>query len=292
MSEEIIKNEVLTPDEISDILANIELAQDDLEADQQDAEDERLQFEFDCDDLKENSEAKVTEQVQEPEPESEPESEPKTKSKRFNFWEYTPEELAEKKRLYAIKRKEDSNKIQARAFNQNAITLTDRMTETDMRELVTAASQKSRNLANHYKTYVNKRFGWALMTLIPGKIRRCFRKYPQVFKQAPGFFYTSDSEELADKTFFIQPIMPYYFEQGTEMEEYAKVDPQYTFGIDANILSYFRLQKKLSQQEVSIATTIRLKKISTYFDVLKHNPFWFDALYIKRTGTSLLNEKL
>lgn len=205
---------------------------------------------------------------------------------RPDFYNLSPAEHGERTRKYAAERRLLKTRLQRAAFDQSEIPLTKQLTPNDIRTLITILTKDKRDLMFKYEKYAHKRLTDLLRPLIPKSLRRAYTDYPQSVLSCPGFMYRVVTKDQK-YTFFTKPDIPYYFEQGTELEQLKGIYPPFITKIDQAIISYYQCREELFEKEVSIASRISKHVIHTYFDLLKFNVMWFNALYEHYTGKVL-----
>lgn len=178
-----------------------------------------------------------------------------------------------------LRNRERKTLIRREAFNQDLIPLSNPVDKAHLRLLVEVLTRKYTNDMNRYSGYVNKRLTKLLSPLIPHRLRLCRIAYPNAFKQHPGFLYRASKEYGQGLTFWATPDIPYYFEQGTEQGVIEGSDPSLLYAVDKAIAAFNEVREKRKEVEVKSASKLLRSRIKTYFDLLKLDPYWFEALY-------------
>lgn len=187
----------------------------------------------------------------------------------------------------AKERKQKKILITRAAVNQTDIMLGDPITQELLRALITELVKEHTVLINSLFEYINKRFNDLLRPLIPRALRECAKAFPQSVKWSKGFMYKASYDFGGGHYFWVTPNIPYYFTQGTEPEILKKAKPDFLFRIDKAIADYMHHTDIRAAKEVKYASAIVDKNIKTYYDLLKYNPFWFEALYKLVTNKNL-----
>lgn len=182
-----------------------------------------------------------------------------------------------KKKANALK--ENKLKIQRDAFNQNNINLSDKIEKYNIQLLISTLTKEHTRMVDKYSDYINKRLTTLLNPFIPRRLRVCKMLYPDSMRINPGFLYRASKEYGDGLTFWATPSIPYYFEQNTEQSILLKNKPEFLFSIDKAVCLYYTHLNARQEKEIKYASSIIKKNITTYFDLLKFNPFWFDTLY-------------
>ena len=182
----------------------------------------------------------------------------------------------EKRRLLAA----DKVRIQREAFNQSDINLSDEIGDDNIRLLISALVKENTVMMEKYEAFINRRLQKLLLPLVPLQLRKCSKAYPNSVRMSPGFLYRASKEYGDGRTFWASPEIPYYFKQGEEQKiALEQVEPFFFVSIDEAVKAYNRNAEKRTEREVKYASMIYKKKVKTYFDLLKYNPFWYETLY-------------
>lgn len=201
---------------------------------------------------------------------------------------YMPsDERAEKTQRMHRERVLLKTRIQRSAFDQSEIPLTQKLSKDDIKLLIDALTEKQVALVEHYALYITASVKTLLLQFIPGVLRRAYRQYPNSLKECPGFLYRT-KENYGNKIFFVKPQMPYFIEQGTEMDFIRSIEEAYNVAaIDKAVFNYHQARERLFTKETGIAAAIPRYGLKTYFDLLNHNVVWFSSFYLKKTGKPL-----
>lgn len=184
---------------------------------------------------------------------------------------------ANKKRVKKLK--EDRIQIQRDAFSQTLVPLSNAIDKEELKYLISELVQSHTVMIDKYENFINKRITILLNPLIPRRIRMCKIMYPQSVKHCPGFLYTASEEYGKGLSFWTMPDIPYYFEQNTEQRILAENKSDFLFAIDKAITNYHMHIEKRTKKELKYASTLVQKKVYSYFDLLRLNPFWFEIVY-------------
>lgn len=176
--------------------------------------------------------------------------------------------------------KEDRIRIQREAFSQTHINLSDPIGDDNIKLLISLLVREHERMVNKYSAYINKRLTALLNPFIPRRLRLCKKLYPDSIRISPGFLYTASKEYGAGLTYWAVPDIPYYLTQNTEQAILIENKPSFLVNIDQAIKFYYEHLKKQTDKELKYASIIYQKKVRTYFDLLKLNPFWYEILYI------------
>lgn len=188
--------------------------------------------------------------------------------------------------------KKDRLRIQREAFNQERIRLSDQIEKEHMPLLIAALTKEHTRMINKYSNFINNRLTSLLNPFIPRRLRNCRLLYPNSIRMSPGFMYTASKDYGNGLTFWATPLIPYYFEQNTEQKILLKNKSSSLYAIDKAVIFYHEHLKKRQEKELKYASIIIQKRVSSYYDLLKLNPFWFEILYNELENNELENNKL
>lgn len=203
---------------------------------------------------------------------------------RPDYYNLTPEQHGERTKAYAAERRLMKTRLHRAAFNQNEIELSEEIGNDLLKKLIVILTAEKREMLKKYEAYIEKRITDLLTPLIPRALRLAYSKYPQSVKANPGFIYKASEKYGKSKTYFVKPNLPYFFEQGTECETLHSSRPDLVERLDRTVLNYHLTKQELFEKEISIAARIQKHRLYTYFDLLKFNAMWFNALYEHLTG--------
>lgn len=181
--------------------------------------------------------------------------------------------------------KEDRLRIQRNAFEQKDIDLSSEIGNINIKLLLELLVRDHTRLIDKYTTYINTRISALISVYIPRKLRLCMKEYPGSIKRSEGFLYKASKDYGDGKLFWVNlDNVPYYFTQGTETVVLRKYyADSLLVPVDRAIISYHVHNEKRAEKEVKYASMIIRKKVRTYFDLLRFNPFWFELLYTHLT---------
>ena len=186
----------------------------------------------------------------------------------------------EKRRQRKLRRIE----IQREAMNSKVINIYDNVSKNELKMLITLLTKDYSDLMDKCKKYIDKRLTQLLRPYIPNMLKQCKGRYPDSMIEHPGFVYVASKEFGKNLLLWVNPDIPYYFAQGTEMELLREHESKFLFAIDKAVAQYDYNKKLLSEKEVKFA--VRLRSCNTFYDLVKINPFWYDILmqYIVKNG--------
>ena len=184
---------------------------------------------------------------------------------------------ANKKRAQSLR--EARIDIQRRAFDQTDLNLKDPLDRSKIKLLIDILVSDHTKMIDKYEQYINKRLTSLLNPLIPRKLRSCWNEFRDSIKACPGFLYRASEDYGNGLTFWATPDIPYYFRQNTEQDVLLKNNPDLLIKIDRTILLRQEHVNKRAEKELKYASMFIQRSVSSYFDLLKMNPFWFDTLY-------------
>lgn len=203
---------------------------------------------------------------------------------RPDYYNLTPEQHGERTKAYAAERHLMKTRLHRAAFDQTDVELSGSISNDLLKELIVILTAEKRALVKKYEDHIERRITNLLAPLIPKILRTTYNRHPQSVKSCPGFIYRSSEKYGKGRTYFVKPKLPYFFEQGTESDVLHASDPSLVSRLDETVLNYHLAKQELFEKEVSIAARIQKHRLYTYFDLLKFNVMWFNALYEHLTG--------
>lgn len=187
-------------------------------------------------------------------------------------------------RQKARERKRERIQIQRAAFDQSVMPLTNEIPKTELKELIGMLTQEHSRMVERCRSYIDRRLTTLLSPFIPRGLRVCAVKYPRSIKRSPGFLYVASQEYGEGKMLWVTPDIPDYLEQGTEQRMLREAKPEFTIMLDKAIVSLYSHRQKMLDKELKYAALFIRKRVKTYYDLLKLEPFWFELLYYSKTA--------
>jgi hypothetical protein len=175
--------------------------------------------------------------------------------------------------------KNERLRIQREAFSQELISLSDKIETPHIKLLIAALTKEHTRMINRYSSFINNRLTSLLNPFIPPRLKNCRLLYPDSIRMSPGFMYKASKEYGNGLTFWATPLIPYYFAQNTEQAILLKNKPTFLYSIDKAVGFYHWHLKQRQEKELRYASAVIQKGVSSYYDLLKFNPFWFEVLY-------------
>lgn len=179
----------------------------------------------------------------------------------------------------ASRLKEDRIRIQREAFRQTNIRLSESISREEIKTLISILVKEHTRMVDKYSEYINRRLTILLNPLIPRRLRLCKSLYPDSIRRSPGFLYKASKEYGNAQMFWAVPDIPYYFPQQSEQDVLKEAKPDFLINIDRAVGLYHEHLNKRKTKELKYASDIVRHNVLTYFDLLRLNPFWFEALY-------------
>lgn len=191
------------------------------------------------------------------------------------------ENLNKGKKERRVKLKEERIAIQREAFNQTFIDLSSEITPDNMKLLISELVAEHTKMIDRYRAFINKRLTVLLKPFIPRLLKLCKTKYPSSVRVSPGFLYQASKDFGDSLTFWASPDIPYFFEQNSETEILRTSKAYWLTRVDRCVVQFHYHSRTRADKELKYASMLYLKRVRTYFDLLKLNPFWFNKLYKK-----------
>lgn len=184
---------------------------------------------------------------------------------------------------WKLKKKQEKIKIRRMAFDQTVLPLGAEMTLEDKKLLIKLLTSHLHKMISRCDAYIHARTTKLLLPLVPREVKLAYEKWPWIFVSNPGFLYKTHEHSGPIQTFWINPKIPYYFQQGTEqqiLEEYdASLSVYLLDCLDRAVHKYYYYKDRLIKKEVQYARKLAYMRGRTYYHLLMLNPFWFNVLY-------------
>lgn len=197
------------------------------------------------------------------------------------------------RRAYKLNIQTRRNKIRSAAVLSD-IDLTELVSQNKLSEFIRYSTEAQTDRLMETKRKIHGAATTALRKAMPIDIRRIWKKYGEngtgLMLPSPGFHYKfkSNSARLdnLDLDFLIEPDVPRFFKQGTEVAMISEHATEYLTIIERHIeMYYFRLEKRY-KMEIELAS--KLFGVVSLYDLLNTDPILFDK-YIKSGIHSLTN---
>lgn len=175
----------------------------------------------------------------------------------------------------------ESLKIQRIAMSQNLVDISDRVTMEHYEllcDLLNFHLTASRKNAERLLLQVLEK---SLTPLIPPSLIKAYGECPrQYVKRMPSFVYQASEDYGGGKILVVQPDLPYYIRQGTEMDAILDNAPE---RLRVRMDELVALHHKCLDREKLKAKKLRALVYSqcggTYYGLLRAMPRWFYVLY-------------
>lgn len=126
------------------------------------------------------------------------------------------------------------------------------------------------------ESYINKRITEMLKLIIPSDLLNAFNKYKESFIPSVGFTYVASEDYGNGYKFKVTLDLPFYFHPCDIQNILAEHWPERLISIDKAVVAFYKHKDTRTKREVTIAQ--QLTRISTFFQLVKKNPFWYDTL--------------
>lgn len=175
-----------------------------------------------------------------------------------------------------IERKQREKEIIQEAINSCFIDLNAPLSVVHKKLLIQLLTDDYTKFMIKHETYINRRITEMLKLVIPRDLLNAYALYKESIIPADGFTYIASEEYGQGLQFKVHLDLPFYFHpddiQGILKEHW----PERLMSVDKAIVSFYKQKEVRTKREVSIAK--QLTKVSTFFQLVKKNPFWYDTL--------------
>lgn len=187
--------------------------------------------------------------------------------------------LAKARKTAAVNRQDRKLRkleIQRDALNSKFIDIYSLIPINELKLLIEIFTKEHERMVSRMHAFIYKRIRLILLPYIPKDVRKVWNKYPECFIKNPGFLYTASDEYGESCSLWVTPNIPYYFTQGYEMQILREFERPYLFLIDKAVAKYNYHKEQLVSKETSYA--LKLRRVKTFYDLVKLNPFWYEIL--------------
>ena len=176
----------------------------------------------------------------------------------------------------AIERKRRKQEIIIEAINSDFIDLNAQLSVKDKKLLISLLTSNYTHNMKHQENYINECIFKLLKLAIPHDLYNAWLKYKDSFIPMVGFMYTASKEYGQNLQFKVSVDLPLYFKPEDCQRILVENWPEKMHVIDKCVAHFHKHKNTRSLQEVKIAQ--RLTKISTFYQLVQANPFWYDKL--------------
>ena len=172
--------------------------------------------------------------------------------------------------------------IQRDAFSQDIIDLNSFIPRKHLQLLIEILTRGYVKGMERNIRFVNKRIAYLMFPYVPKCLKIAYKYFNSSIKMCPGFLYRASEEYGKSKTIWVTPIVPYFLEQGTEMDFLLERRFTYLKAIDRSVAAYWYYRDKLAMKEANYAAKlVRNLRKGTYLELLKYNPYWYHKLFVE-----------
>lgn len=181
------------------------------------------------------------------------------------------------KNEFSIERKRRKQEIVNEAITSTFIDLNAPLTVEHKKLLITLLTKHYTERMEHHDKYINYTIETALKKGIPHDLLNTFAKFPDAVTPFPGFTYIASQEYGQGLQFKVNPKIPLYFQPNDCNNIIRKLLPaSYIASLDKAVAFFHKYKNLRSEREIKIAEA--LTKISTFFQLVKKDAFWYEAL--------------
>lgn len=183
---------------------------------------------------------------------------------------------AESRKNKSFERKQREKEIIQEAIDSAFIDLNAPLSITHKKLLIKLMTDTyTQNMIKH-EAYINKRITEMLKLIIPSNLLNAYNAYKESVIPAIGFTYVASKEYGQGLQFKVTLDLPYYFHPNDIQKILQEHWPERLISIDKAIAFFYKHKDTRTKREVSMAQ--QLTRISTFFQLVKKNPLWYDTL--------------
>lgn len=182
----------------------------------------------------------------------------------------------ESRKSRSAERKQREKEIVQEAINSTFIDLNAPLSIAHKKLLITLLTNDyTQNMMKH-EAYINKRITEMLKLIIPSSLLNSYKQFKESVIPADGFVYTASKEYGSGLQFKVTLDLPFYFHPSDIQSILIENWPERLMSVDKAVAFFHKHKETRTKREVSIAQ--QLTRISTFFQLVKKNPFWYDTL--------------
>lgn len=182
----------------------------------------------------------------------------------------------ESRKERAAERKQREKEIIQEAINSTFIDLYAPLDVQNKKLLISLLTKTYTDNMIKNETYINRRISEMLKLIIPRDLQNAYSLYKESIIPAVGFMYNASKEFGGGLQFKVTLDLPFYFHPADIQRILVEQWPERLISVDKSIVSFYKNKDIRTKREVALAQ--QLTKISTFFQLVKKNPFWYDTL--------------
>jgi len=182
------------------------------------------------------------------------------------------ERAAQKSKDVATFKELERKKIRRNAMINETPELTEPVTRKQLIELIRLMTKEHDDKARETKLIIDKRITLILRMGIDTTLLNCYKKYGRhIIPTSPGFFYMASKEYGGGYDLWVNPDVPNFYTQFTEMDAIRRLKPDWLFKLDKLVKLYYDTIATIYARESGLAA--RFYNIYNRFGLLKKDPF-------------------
>jgi len=182
------------------------------------------------------------------------------------------ERAALKSKAVAAQKELERKKITRNAMINETPELAEQVTRKQLIELIRLMTKEHDDKAKELKSTIDRKITSILRIGIDVSLLNCYKKYGRhTIPRCPGFFYMASQEYGGGYDMWVNPDVPNFYTQFTEMGVLEELKPEQLFTIDKLVKKYYDTIAKIYAQESGLAA--RFYNVFNRFGLLKKDPF-------------------
>ena len=184
---------------------------------------------------------------------------------------------ASTKKNNSIERKRRKQEIINEAINSKDIDLNASLSVDNKKLLISLLTKNYSERMEWHDKFINSVIESALKKAIPNDLLNAYATFPDAVVPFPGFIYNASKEYGEGLQFKVTPKIPLYFKPedcNHILKELLPASRQST--LDKAVVFFYKYKDARSKREIKIAEA--LTKILTFFQLVKHDAFWYEML--------------
>lgn len=173
----------------------------------------------------------------------------------FEQWQQERRErAAAKSKAVAAQKELERKKIRRNALINETPELAESVTRKQLIELIRFMTKEFDDTAKATKILIDEKITRILSIGIPTPLLHAYKKYGRhIIPRSPGFFYKASQEYGGGHDIWVNPDVPNFYTQFTEMDVLEELKPQQLFTIDKLVKKYFDTIATMYAHETRLA---------------------------------------
>lgn len=177
----------------------------------------------------------------------------------------------------AIDRKRRKQEIINEAINSTTVDLNTPLSVEHKKLLISLLTKNYVDRMEHHDKYITSKIERCLKRSIPNSLLDTFKRFPDTVVPFPGFTYCASEEYGKGHQFKVRLNLPLYFKP-EDCDRIVKelLSENELAVLDKAVAFFYYFKEVKAEREMKIAKT--LLSVTSFFQLVKKNPFWYETL--------------